>query len=317
MKGKICVFGSFNVDITAELPRFPHPGESLIACRSFIGAGGKGANQALAAARAGAQVHYISKIGDDAFSAFARNTLEDSEIDACTLFVSTEQATGKALIYLSRDNAENMIAVDPGANFTFTEAEVTSCQSIIDRSDILLLQLETNPEAIVQLLQYAHEQRVFAILNPAPYQSISDQALAMADLITPNTTEAELLTEIKVESPDSAQEAARNLHERGAENVLITLGSNGALLSQSAKTTYIPAYPSAAKDTTGAGDAFNGALAAALATGESLPEAALFASAYASLCVETSGAASSMPYLATVLARMEQHRVSLRADVSV
>ena len=308
MKGTICVFGSFNVDITVHLPRFPHPGESLIAYRSFVGAGGKGANQAVAAARAGAKVHYIGKIGNDGFSEFARNTLRDSEIDTCTLFESEEKATGKALVYVSDDNAENMVAVDLGANVTFTEAEVNSCQSIVDSSDILLLQLETNPEAIVQLLRYAHEQEIFVILNPAPYQPVPDRYLAMADLITPNATEAALLTTTKVRCPASAQQAAADLHDRGVENVLITLGSSGALLSRSGKTTYIPVYPAAPKDTTGAGDAFNGAFAAALARKKSLPEATLFASAYASLCVENAGTASSMPYLAEVLERMEKHR---------
>ncbi len=308
MKRKICVFGSFNVDIAAQLSRFPHPGESLVAYRSLVGAGGKGANQAIAAARAGARVHYIGKIGNDAFSEFARNHLYNSEIDICTLFESKETATGKALVYISDDNAENMIAVDPGANFTFTEEEVKSCQSIIDTSDILLLQLETNLEAIFQILHYAHKQGVFVILNPAPYQPVPDHSLTMADLITPNSTEAALLTGIKVLCPDSARGAAAELHNRGVKNVLITLGYGGALLSQSAKTTYIPVYPATPKDTTGAGDAFNGSLTAALAKGESLPEAALFASAYASLCVENTGTASSMPHLVDVLKRIKKHR---------
>jgi len=307
MSAKICVFGSFNIDIAAYLPRFPYPGESLVAHHSFVGAGGKGANQALAAARAGANVHYISKVGNDAFGEFARNHLEHSAIKTLTLFASQEKATGKALVYLSDNNAENMIAVDPGANLAFTAEEIASCQSMIAASDILLLQLETDLKAVQRLLHYAHEQGLFIILNPAPYQSIADQSLAAANVITPNAIEAGLLTGIEVRCWHSAQQAASDLHKRGIENILITLGGDGALLSRSGKITDIPVYPALVKDTTGAGDAFNGALAAALARGSALPEAALFASAYASLCVESAGAAAAMPYLAEVLKRMQTY----------
>jgi len=315
MTGKVCVFGAFNVDVVARLSRFPRPGESMIAHSSLMGAGGKGANQALAAARAGARVHYIGKIGNDSFGEFARRHLQDSEIDVCTLFESEQKPTGNALIYVSDENGENMIGVDPGANLTVTADEIESCQPVIKASDLLLLQMENNVEAIMQLLQYAHDHHIFVILNPAPFQPIPADVLALADLLTPNATEAELLTGIPVQDLDSATVAAQALHDQGIQNVLITLGLKGALLSQSGATpTHIPVYPATPRDTTGAGDAFNGSLAAGLAMGETLENAALFASAYAAVSVERVGAAQSMPYRKEAQERIEQ-AMPLRASI--
>lgn len=314
MTGKVCVFGAFNVDVVARLSRFPRPGESMIAHSSLMGAGGKGANQALAAARAGARVHYIGKIGNDSFGEFARRHLLDSEIDVFTLFESEQKPTGNALIYVSDENGENMIGVDPGANLTVTAEEIGSCLPVIKASDLLLLQLENNAEAIIQLLQYAHDHHIFVILNPAPFQPIPAEFLALADLLTPNATEAELLTGIPVHDLDSARLAARALHGKGIQNVLITLGLEGALLSQSGTAIHIQVYPATPQDTTGAGDAFNGSLAACLAMGETLEDAARFASAYAAVSVERVGAAQSMPYRREALARMAQ-AMPLRASV--
>lgn len=307
MIGKVCVFGAFNVDVVARLSRFPRPGESMIAASSLMGAGGKGANQALAAARAGARVHYIGKVGTDSFAEFAKHHLDTSEINVCTLFHSQDKPTGNALIYVSEENGENMIGVDPGANLTVTEQEIESCLPVIKSSDLLLIQMENNPDAIVRLLQHAHDSNVYVILNPAPFQKIPDEALALADLLTPNSTEAELLTGIEVNDLDSAAQAARVLHNKGINNVLITLGLKGALLSTPSGRTHIPAYPAHPVDTTGAGDAFNGSLAACLSQGEKLEDAALFASAYASVSVERVGAAQAMPTRQEAMERMRQH----------
>ena len=307
MSGKVCVFGAFNVDVVARLSRFPRPGESMIATSSLMGAGGKGANQALAAARAGARVHYIGKVGSDSFAEFAQQHLNNSEINVCTLFESPEKPTGNALIYVSEENGENMIGVDPGANLTVTEQEVDSCLPVIKSSDLLLIQMENNADAIVRLLNHAHENHIYVILNPAPFQVIPDEALALADLLTPNATEAQLLTNIEVHDLVSASAAAAILHAKGIKNVLITLGLQGALLSTPHGQTHIPAYPAHPVDTTGAGDAFNGSLAAYLSQGEKIENAALFASAYASVSVERVGAAQSMPSKQEALTRMQNH----------
>lgn len=307
MSGKVCVFGAFNVDVVARLSRFPRPGESMIATSSLMGAGGKGANQALAAARAGARVHYIGKVGSDSFAEFAQQHLNNSEINVCTLFESQEKPTGNALIYVSEENGENMIGVDPGANLTVTAQEVDSCLPVIKTSDLLLLQMENNADAIIRLLQHAHDNHIYVILNPAPFQVLPDEVLALADLLTPNATEAELLTGIDVHDLVSATVAASVLHNKGIKNVLITLGIQGALLSTPDGQTHIPAYPAHPVDTTGAGDAFNGSLAAYLSQGEKIENAALFASAYASVSVERVGAAQSMPSKQEALTRMQNH----------
>ncbi|QKJ88154.1 Ribokinase [Paramixta manurensis] len=307
MKGKVCVFGSFNLDIVAGMSRFPMPGESLIAHHSMMGPGGKGANQATAALRAGARVHYIGKIGKDDFGIFARRHLENTGFDAITLFTCKEKPTGNALIYVAGDDAENMISVYPGANLTVTAAEVTRCQPTVAAADILLMQLENNLSAIQRMVDIARDGGTFVIMNPAPWQKVSDALLRKVDLLTPNSTEASLLTGVSVTDLASAQHAAEVLHQKGVRQLIITLGTQGALLSDGSGMARIPLYPAQPQDSTGAGDAFNGALAARLAAGEPLRKAALFASAYASVCVERPGAAHSMPLYADALARQQAH----------
>ncbi|PIF21072.1 ribokinase [Candidatus Pantoea floridensis] len=308
MKGKVCVFGSFNLDVVAVMNRFPMPGESLTAHNSMMGPGGKGANQATAALRAGARVHYIGKIGNDDFGMFARRHLEKTGFDAITLFTCKEKPTGNALIYVAGDDAENMISVYPGANTTVTAAEVTRCQPTVAAADILLVQLENNLSAIQRMIDNACAGGTFVIMNPAPWQKVSDALLAKVDLLTPNSTEAMQLSGVKVTDFASAQRAAEVLHRKGARQVIITLGTSGALLSVAGQAPLrIPLFPAQPLDTTGAGDAFNGALAARLASGDELTQAALFAAAYASLCVERSGAAHSMPSYAEALARLQAY----------
>jgi len=307
MKGKVCVFGSFNLDVVAVMRRFPLPGESLTAHNSMMGAGGKGANQATAALRAGARVHYIGKVGNDDFGLFARRHLEKTGFDAITLFTCKEKPTGNALIYVAGDDAENMISVYPGANTTVTAAEVTRCQPTVAAADILLVQLENNLSAIQRMVDNARASGTFVILNPAPWQKISDALLAKVDLLTPNSTEASQLSGVTGTDFASARRAAEVLHRKGARQVIITLGIAGALLSTPAQQQRIPLFPAQPRDTTGAGDAFNGALAARLASGEDLPQAARFAAAFASLCVERAGAADSMTSYAEAFARLQAH----------
>ncbi|NIG79497.1 ribokinase [Klebsiella sp. Ap-873] len=303
MTGKVCVFGSFNFDMVARVTRFPVPGESLVATGSMTSAGGKGANQATAALKAGANVHYIGKIGEDTFGQFARRHLKTVGFNAITLLTTDEVPTGNALIYVAGNEAENMIAVDPGANMTVTDEEITQCIPAISCADVVLVQLENNLSAIQQVINAGREHGSFVVLNPAPYQPVDDALLASVDLLTPNATEAWLLTGCRVTDADSAKLAAEALHAKGVARVIITLGAAGALLSEGEQQSLIPCFPSHPRDTTGAGDAFNGALCARLACGESLHQAARFAAAYAAVSVEKHGA-SALPEYQEALERL-------------
>ena len=296
MKGKVCVFGSFNLDITAFLDRFPMPGESLVASSSKISAGGKGANQATAALKAGANVHYIGKIGEDDFGYFARRHLKEVGFNAVTILSSNERATGNALIYVAGKNAENMISVDPGTNMIVTEEEIKKCEPAIKCADVVLVQLENNLSAINQVIDIANNSNAFTILNPAPFQPVSDKLLSKIDLLTPNETEAYLLTGQKITDKESAEYAADYLHQKGVKKIIITMGAKGSLLSDHSTKTWIPCFPANPVDTTGAGDAFNGALAAQIANGQNIKQAALFSSAFAAVSVEYIGAACMTTY---------------------
>ena len=296
MKGKVCVFGSFNLDITAFLERFPMPGESLVASSSKISAGGKGANQATAALKAGANVHYIGKIGEDDFGYFARRHLKEVGFNAVTILSSNERATGNALIYVAGKNAENMISVDPGTNMIVTEEEIKKCEPAIKCADVVLVQLENNLSAINQVIDIANNSNAFTILNPAPFQPVSDKLLSKIDLLTPNETEAYLLTGQKITDKESAEYAADYLHQKGVKKIIITMGAKGSLLSDHSTKTWIPCFPANPVDTTGAGDAFNGALAAQIANGQNIKQAALFSSAFAAVSVEYIGAACMTTY---------------------
>ena len=296
MKGKVCVFGSFNLDITAFLERFPMPGESLVASSSKISAGGKGANQATAALKAGANVHYIGKIGEDDFGYFARRHLKEVGFNAVTILSSNQRATGNALIYVAGESAENMISVDPGTNMIVTEEEIKKCEPAIKCADVVLVQLENNLSAINQVIDIANNNNAFTILNPAPFQPVSDNLLSKVDLLTPNETEAYLLTGQKITDKESAECAADYLHQKGVKKIIITMGAKGSLLSDHSTKTWIPCFPANPVDTTGAGDAFNGALAAQIANGQNIKQAALFSSAFAAVSVEYIGAACMTTY---------------------
>lgn len=309
MSGYVCIIGSFNVDIVCSVPRFPNPGETLIANRTHFGPGGKGANQALAASKALAQVHFVAKIGKDKFSEFAYNHLTSSLVDGFTLYQSDTLPTGNAVIYVSEENGENMIAIDRGANMALTESEINQAYHHIDLSNVLLVQLESNLDAILQSVKYASDNKKRVILNPAPYSEDIEQIIPYVNIITPNKTEAEFISGMKITDIKSAKLAADKISMKGPEVVIITLGSEGALVKNNNSFTLIPAFPALAVDTTGAGDAFNGAFSAALANGDSLLDACRYASAFASLAVEREGA-SNMPTHEQVLARLSTHALS-------
>lgn len=305
MSGKVCILGSFNVDIVAKVARFPKGGESLLALSSTLGPGGKGANQALAASRAGANVHFVSKVGTDQFSQFAFDHLSGSDIHSFKLYQTDEEPTGSAIIYVSQQNGENMIAIYSGANKTLTDAEIAEMTPVLEQSDVLLVQLENNFSATLNAIKLAHALGVRVIMNPAPFSSDVQACLSYIDIITPNETEASQLSGVEVVDLASAKDAAQAIVRLGARRVVITMGSRGALLYDNQQYHHIPAFPALGVDTTGAGDAFNGAFAAALAEGKSIVQAATHASAFASLAVEREGA-SNMPNRDQVATRLAQ-----------
>lgn len=305
MRGKVCILGSFNVDIVARVARFPKGGESLLALGSTLGPGGKGANQAMAASRAGALVHFVSKVGKDQFSQFAFDHLSASEIHSFTLYQSETEPTGNAIIYVSQQDGENMIAIYSGANKTITDEEVAAIAPELAGAEVLLVQLENNFNATLNAMKLANALGIRVILNPAPYSADALQCLEYVDVITPNETEASLLSGVEVTDLNSAKEAAQRIAGLGARRVIITMGARGAMILEGSQFQHIPAFPALSVDTTGAGDAFNGAFAAAIATGQTIAQAATYAAAFASLAVEREGA-SNMPQHQQVVARLSQ-----------
>ena len=303
MNNKVFILGSFNVDIVSTLERFPQPGETLHALSNNIGAGGKGANQAYAAAKAGANVTFMTKIGKDQFSHFAKEHLATTGINNAIIAESDNSPTGNALIYVCQQTGENMIAVHSGANTDITQQEIKQAEQHIVGADLLLTQLENNIDAVKQAMQIAHAHGVNVVLNPAPYHSETPSLLEYVDMVTPNETEASFMTGIEVTDLTSAKQAAIKISQMGVNKVVITRGAQGVLLYESGRFSEVAAIKCVVTDTTGAGDAFNGALVAQIVKGDSLFDAARFANAYASLAVEREGAAN-MPDASLVAARL-------------
>lgn len=295
MKEKITVFGSFNVDLMGRAPHLPAPGETVKGGLFRQGPGGKGFNQAVAAHKAGADVAVIAKLGRDPLAQIALQTMDELSVSKEHLLFDETQPTGTALIMVDDRTAENMIMIEPGANDTISDADLAGVADTIKSSAYLLLQLEINQDANEKAAALAKENGVRVIINTAPYQSISDAFLNGAYLVTPNEVEAEELTGIAIKDLASADRAAAVFFSKGVQNVIITLGSRGVYLNDGKSSQIVPAYRVDAIDTTGAGDAFNGGLIAALAEGKSLPQAVGFANALAALSVQRLGTTTSMP----------------------
>jgi ribokinase len=301
MAKKILVLGSFVADAAFRAARLPAWGETLMGSGFALGPGGKGSNQAVAAARAGATVQMLSRLGDDAFGRLARDTWAADGIDA-SLVGNCVTPTGAAAILIDEAKGENAIIVVPGACFTLTPQDVEAAGDAIRRAGVLLTQLELPLETVECGLRVARQAGVMTILNPAPAQALSDPMLGLADFLIPNESEAALLTGLPVENTAQAEAAARVLLARGARCVIVTLGAQGALVcAEGAEAVLVSSFSAGpVLETTGAGDAFCGGFAAALSEGRSMLDAARFGCATAGISVTRAGTAPSMPKRAEI-----------------
>lgn len=294
-KQQILVVGSTNTDMVIKAAHLPRPGETILGGTFFMNPGGKGANQAVAIARLGAPVTFICKTGTDIFGHQSQQLFEAEGINTSYVFSDPQNPSGVALISVD-DKAENCIVVASGANANLTPEDLKKAEEAIDQCDIVLLQLEIPMETVEYVAKIASEKGKKVILNPAPAQPLSAKLLSHLYLITPNETEAEMISGVKITDEASANEAAQVLSEKGVQNVIITLGSKGALVYSNGESEIVPAYKVNAIDTTAAGDVFNGALTVALSEGRDLKEASRFGCKASAISVTRSGAQSSAPY---------------------
>ena len=288
------MIGSSNTDMVIQLDRLPRPGETVLGGEFTTAAGGKGANQAVAAARAGGDVTFVARVGRDAFGDQAVAGFQRDGIHTEFVFRDPRAPSGVALIFVARDG-ENCIAVAGGANQHLAPADLKRARPAIKEASAVVLQLETPLETVEAAAQIAADAGVRVILNPAPACALPDRLLALVSILTPNETEAERLTGIAVKDDPSAARAAANLLAKGVQTVILTLGARGAFVATTDHQRLVPGFTVKAVDTTAAGDVFNGALAVALAEGRPLPEAVGFAHAAAALSVTRLGAQPSAP----------------------
>jgi ribokinase len=294
MAKPIVVVGSSNTDMILQMQRIPRPGETILGGQFSMAAGGKGANQAVGAARAGGQVVFVARVGRDLFGEQAIKGFRAEGIDVRHVLQDDAAASGVALIFVA-DSGENSIGVASGANGRLLPTDVAKAREAITTAGTVLMQLETPLETVQAAAEMAAAAGVRVVLNPAPARPLPDVLLRHVSILTPNETEAELLTGIKVEGEQGAIEAAAALRGRGVEVVVVTLGSRGAYVSSAEFSGLIPSFKVKPVDTTAAGDIFNGALVVALAEGRPLSEAVRFASAAAAISVTRLGAQPSAP----------------------
>lgn len=295
MKNKIIVIGSANMDMVVKSQHIPKPGETVLGGTFFMNPGGKGANQAVAVSRLGGKVTLISKIGNDIFGKQSSKIYDEEGIDISGIYADENSPSGIALITVD-DKGENSIVVAPGANSYLDKQNV---KEILDKNPdcgIILLQLEIPIETVAYSIQYAKENNIPVVLNPAPVDISIIPLLKNVDIITPNIHEAEALAEHEITDFESAKIAAIKIKKMGVNTVIITMGNEGALLYENDNFHHIKAHEVTAIDTTAAGDVFNGALVVALSEGKNKLEAVNFACRSAAIAVTKLGAQSSIPY---------------------
>jgi ribokinase len=291
---KIFVIGSANTDMVVKTEKLPQLGETKLGGTFFMNAGGKGANQAVAVARIGGSVTFVTKVGNDIFG---KQTIEDLKtecINTSNVFIDEFAPSGVALIMVN-EAGENCIVVAPGANAKLLPDDIKSVSNI-SQAEIILLQLEIPMETITSVVKNAKINGQRVILNPAPAQKLDDELLSGLFLITPNETEASLLTGIIVKDEITASQAAHALLSKGVQNVVITMGASGAYILAGGISKIVPVKTVKAIDSTGAGDVFNGAMAVAISESKSIEDAVIFANKAAAISVTRLGAQSSVPY---------------------
>lgn len=293
--GKLVVLGSINADHILNINHFPQPGETVIGKQYTVAFGGKGANQAVAAGRSGADISFIACVGDDDIGERVRKQLVSDHIDTQPIEAIKDTTTGVALIFVNAEG-ENVIGIDAGANKAVTPEYLDRYKQQVIGASALLMQLESPLETVIAAAKIAKDNGTQVILNPAPACELPDELLARVDMITPNETEAEKLTGIKVDNNEDAARAAKALHDKGIATVIITLGSKGVWLSQNGEGKLVAGFRVKAVDTIAAGDTFNGALVTALLEGKPMDSAVRFAHAAAAIAVTRPGAQPSVPW---------------------
>ena len=291
---KIVVVGSSNTDLIVQAERAPRAGETVIGYNFAIASGGKGANQAVAAARLGAEVAFIARVGDDDFGRRAVEGYRRDGIDTRFIKVDPSAPSGVALIVVEK-GGENRIIVVPGANGNLSPEDVRAAEEVIAGAQVLLVQLEIPMETVEEALKLANRHGLITILNPVPARPVSDAILKYVRILTPNEVETSVLTGLSIGSLKEAEKAARMLLAQGPEAVIVTLGAKGALIVTEQEATLVPSFPVEAVDTTAAGDAFNGGLAVALARGNSLKDVVRYGCAAGALSATKLGAQPSLP----------------------
>lgn len=288
----IIVVGSLNADLVVRAPRFPQPGETISGEDLNIIPGGKGANQAVAAARQGTSTAMVGRVGNDSFGPELINNLKQNGVDTSHVQTDPESATGTAIIVVDA-KGQNSIVLSPGGNGRVTPADVNDIS--FSSYKLLLLQLEIPVEAVLAAAQRAKENGLRVLLNPAPARPLPDELLSLPDFLVPNESELSLLTNLPVNDIPSAENAAKTLIERGIQTVIVTLGANGALIVSKESTKHIPSFQVDVVDTTAAGDAFIGGFASALLQNKLLEEAVRYGCACGALAATKFGAQPSLP----------------------
>lgn len=318
MRKKVVVVGSVNIDFVVRAPRLPVVGETVSSARFEVSVGGKGGNQAVATARLGVATVMVAKLGDDDFGPYLRASLRAAGVNTQAIATARGVPTGVAFV-LTAPNGENQIVVAPGANSTLRLAELKRCRSLFRSAALVLAQLEVPPAPIARVAEMAARNGVPFILDPAPARSLPERLLRCVTLLTPNQAEACVLCGRNPRrlTLTAGRELCRHLLHRGPQAVILKLGERGALLAERGREViYVPGFRVKAVDTTGAGDAFNGALAVALLEGKTLLEATRFANAAGALAVTRPGAQPSMPTRTELDSYLRLHRRAARPPPS-
>ncbi|MBF7095577.1 ribokinase [Alkalibacter mobilis] len=292
----ITVVGSLNMDLVITAPTIPRPGETVLGTSFKQIPGGKGANQADAAAKLKADVTMIGAVGKDSMGEQLKRSLESDGVDVQRVLEKDDYSTGVAAIIVE-EKGNNAIAVAPGANYGLTPEDIENMEECFKKTNVMIVQLETPLETVRKALKMAKDFGAITILNPAPARELDEEILSLTDILTPNETELEILSGLPTDNLDDIQIAAEKLMEKGVKEMIVTLGGQGCMHITKENISVMPAYKVKVVDTTAAGDSFNGAIGVALDEGKTMEEALKFAMKVGAMTVSKAGAQTSLPYL--------------------